>query len=109
MGNSDRAMVPRAPGRRRSPAIIAAAAGARDRGAAPGHGGRRRATGDGDASVDARGAFTLDLSARGDFVAQTTFVQCVGASMQMMLNMIRAKDDRTIADPALPPGPRPHR
>lgn len=43
------------------------------------------------------GAFTLDLSARGDFVAQTNFVQCVGASMQMMLNMIRPEDDRTAA------------
>ncbi len=39
--------------------------------------------------------FTLDLSTTGDFVAQTNFVQCVGASMQMMLNMIRPKDDRT--------------
>ena len=37
----------------------------------------------------------MDLSTRGDYVAQTTFVQCVGASMQMMLNMIRTKDDRT--------------
>lgn len=41
--------------------------------------------------------FTLDLSRRGDFVAQTNFVQCVGASMQMMLNMIRPLDDRTAA------------
>jgi hypothetical protein len=39
--------------------------------------------------------FTLDLSARGDFVAQANFVQCVGASMQMMLNMIQPEDDRT--------------
>jgi len=39
--------------------------------------------------------FTLDLSARGDFVAQTNFVQCVGASMQMMLNVIGPEDDRT--------------
>ena len=39
--------------------------------------------------------FTLDLSQRGDFVAQTNFVQCVGASMQMMLNMIRPTDDVT--------------
>jgi hypothetical protein len=28
-------------------------------------------------------------------VAQTNFVQCVGASMQMMLNMIESDDDRT--------------
>jgi hypothetical protein len=41
--------------------------------------------------------FSLDLSAKGDFVAQTNFVQCVGASMQMMLNMIQAEDDRTAA------------
>jgi hypothetical protein len=44
--------------------------------------------------------FTLDLSAKGDFVAQANFVQCVGASMQMMLNMIRAEDDRTGATQA---------
>jgi hypothetical protein len=41
--------------------------------------------------------FTLDLSTKGDFVAQTNFVQCVGASMQMMLNMIGPADDRTAA------------
>jgi hypothetical protein len=39
--------------------------------------------------------FAIDLAARGDYVAQTNFVQCVGASMQMMLNMINAKDDRS--------------
>ncbi|HKG56651.1 MAG TPA: hypothetical protein VKA85_05355 [Candidatus Limnocylindrales bacterium] len=39
--------------------------------------------------------FRLDVSRDGDFVAQTNFVQCVGASMQMMLNMIRTSDDRT--------------
>jgi hypothetical protein len=44
--------------------------------------------------------FTLDLSTKGDFVAQTNFVQCVGASMQMMLNMIRPQDDRTGATQA---------
>jgi hypothetical protein len=42
-------------------------------------------------------AYTLDLGARGDFVAQTNFVQCVGASMQMMLNMIQPGTDRTAA------------
>jgi hypothetical protein len=41
--------------------------------------------------------FTLDLGSRGDFVAQTNFVQCVGASMQMMLNMIGDVDDRSAA------------
>jgi hypothetical protein len=40
-------------------------------------------------------AFKLDLGTKGDYVAQTNFVQCVGASMQMMLNMINPKDDRT--------------
>ena len=47
--------------------------------------------------VAAAPAFTYDLSAPRDFVAQTNFVQCVGASMQMMLNMIRPTDDRTAA------------
>ena len=40
--------------------------------------------------------FALDVQRRGDFVAQTNLVQCVGASMQMMLNMVRA-DDRSAA------------
>lgn len=42
-------------------------------------------------------AFEFELSGPRDFVAQTNFVQCVGASMQMMLNIIRPKDDRTAA------------
>jgi len=41
--------------------------------------------------------FVLDLYRRGDFVAQATLVQCVGASMQMMLNMTGPVDDRTPA------------
>src|SRR5688572_19511417 len=41
--------------------------------------------------------FRLDVSDRGDFVAQTNFVQCVGASMQMMINMIEPGRDRTAA------------
>jgi hypothetical protein len=41
--------------------------------------------------------YTLDLSTRADFVAQTNFVQCVGASMQMMLNIMRPVDDQTAA------------
>jgi hypothetical protein len=40
--------------------------------------------------------YALDVQRRGDFVAQTNLVQCVGASMQMMLNMVRA-DDRSAA------------
>jgi hypothetical protein len=39
--------------------------------------------------------FTMDLGRRTDFVAQANNVQCVGASMQMMLNMIRPGADRT--------------
>jgi hypothetical protein len=39
--------------------------------------------------------FSVDLGTRSDFVAQTNFVQCVGASMQMMLNMIRPGADRS--------------
>ncbi len=42
-------------------------------------------------------AYRLDLGARADFVAQTNFVQCVGASMQMMLNMINPGRDRSAA------------
>jgi hypothetical protein len=40
-------------------------------------------------------AYRLDVSQRGDFVAQMNFVQCVGASMQMMLNMVEPGRDRT--------------
>jgi hypothetical protein len=39
--------------------------------------------------------YTLDLGKRADFVAQTNFVQCVGASVQMMLNIIEPGRDRT--------------
>src|SRR5262245_26404721 len=42
-------------------------------------------------------AFRLDLGARSDYVAQTNLVQCVGASMQMMLNMIGPRNDRSAA------------
>jgi hypothetical protein len=43
----------------------------------------------------AAGPYTLDLGKRADYVAQTNLVQCVGASMQMMLNMIEPGVDRT--------------
>ena len=46
-------------------------------------------------AADAAKPVRLDLASRTDFVAQTNFVQCVGASMQMMLNIMSAKDDRT--------------
>ena len=41
--------------------------------------------------------FTLDLGARWDFVAQTNNVQCVGASTQMMLNMLLPGVDHSAA------------
>lgn len=40
-------------------------------------------------------AYRLDLARGGDFVAQRNFIQCVGASMQMMLNITGARDDRS--------------
>ncbi|MDO8484954.1 MAG: hypothetical protein Q7S35_08405 [Candidatus Limnocylindrales bacterium] len=48
------------------------------------------------ATAAARG-YELDLGTRADFVAQSNFVQCVGASMQMMLNMIQPGADRSAA------------
>jgi hypothetical protein len=39
--------------------------------------------------------YSVDLASSRDFVAQTNLVQCVGASMQMMLNMIEPGVDRT--------------
>lgn len=47
------------------------------------------------ASVDAAATYRVDVAGRGDWVAQTNFVQCVGASMQMMVNMIEPGRDRT--------------
>jgi hypothetical protein len=38
---------------------------------------------------------TVVVGSGGDFVAQANFVQCVGASMQMMLNMIQPGRDRS--------------
>jgi hypothetical protein len=45
----------------------------------------------------AEDGYGVDLSREGDFVAQTNLVQCVGASMQMMLNIIHPENDRTAA------------
>jgi hypothetical protein len=39
----------------------------------------------------------MDLGRPSDFVAQTNLVQCVGASMQMMLNMMGVQSDRSAA------------
>jgi hypothetical protein len=41
--------------------------------------------------------FALNLFERGDFVPQYTFEWCVGASIQMTLNMIGPSDDRSRA------------
>jgi hypothetical protein len=41
--------------------------------------------------------YRYDLYRPGDFVSQTTVYMCVGASMQMMLNMVRPTNDRTAA------------
>jgi hypothetical protein len=41
--------------------------------------------------------FALNLYRRGDFVGQYTFEWCVGASVQMTLNILRPEDDRTRA------------
>jgi hypothetical protein len=48
-----------------------------------------------DAEAATPRAFRMDLGARGDYVAQTNLVQCVGASMQMMINMMRDGADRS--------------
>jgi hypothetical protein len=45
-------------------------------------------------AADAAKPFRVDLADGNDFVAQANFVQCVGASMQMMLN-IMGDSDRT--------------
>ena len=47
------------------------------------------------APAEAAGGFAVDLYRPGDFVAQTNLVQCVGASMQMMINMMAPGNDRT--------------
>jgi hypothetical protein len=39
----------------------------------------------------------MDVGARSDFVAQANFVQCVGASLQMMVNMIQPGADHSAA------------
>jgi hypothetical protein len=43
-------------------------------------------------AADTAQPYRLDLADRNDFVAQANFVQCVGASMQMMLNIMGAGD-----------------
>jgi hypothetical protein len=46
-------------------------------------------------AADTAKPFRMDLADRNDFVAQTNFVQCIGASMQMMLNILGASDRTT--------------
>jgi hypothetical protein len=46
-------------------------------------------------SVPAGQRLSVNLASRSDYVAQTSFVRCVGASMQMMLNMIEPGADRS--------------
>jgi hypothetical protein len=40
-------------------------------------------------------AYRIDLAHADDFVAQKNFVQCVGASIQMMLNIMDVQHDRS--------------
>ena len=47
------------------------------------------------APASAAERYREDVGSVRDWVAQTNFVQCVGASMQMMLNMIEPGRDRT--------------
>ncbi len=63
------------------PAMVLAAAVLLTSGAAP--------------ATAASKAYHLDVGRRSDFVAQTNLVQCVGASMQMMMNMIGDATDRS--------------
>ena len=46
-------------------------------------------------AADAAKPFRVDLADRNDFVPQVNFVQCVGASMQMMLNIMGDADRTT--------------
>ena len=47
------------------------------------------------APVSAAERHRVEVGDRADFVAQTNFVQCIGASLQMMINMIEPGRDRT--------------
>jgi len=44
-----------------------------------------------------RAVLAMNLYRKGDFVSQVTKEQCMPAAMQIMLNIIRSKDDRTAA------------
>jgi hypothetical protein len=51
------------------------------------------ASGSGAAEAGARRPFRLNLATARDWVPQSTFVQCVGASAQMMLNIVHPGRD----------------
>ena len=46
-------------------------------------------------AAEAASTFRFELYRRGDYVSQTNLVQCVGASMQMMINLVEADNDRS--------------
>jgi hypothetical protein len=56
--------------------------------------GAQRASSPVDAGAATR-PFRINLARDGDYVRQSNFVQCVGASVQMMLNIIEPGADRT--------------
>ena len=62
--------------------------------ARPGRRSRRGASHLAPAAADGA-PYRMNLAARKDYVAQANFVQCVGASVQMMLNIIEPGADRT--------------
>jgi hypothetical protein len=47
------------------------------------------------ADASAGAPYRVNLASTRDYVQQTNFVQCVGTSVQMMLNIIRPGSDRT--------------
>src|SRR5262245_45561760 len=49
----------------------------------------------GTVPVTAADRYQQDVARRADFVAQTNFVQCVGASLQMMINMLEPGRNRS--------------
>jgi hypothetical protein len=57
----------------------------------------RGSTRSASAAATKPGPYALDLFRRGDFVRQYTFDWCVGASIQMMLNMIRPVNETSRA------------
>lgn len=52
----------------------------------------------GTAPVTAADRYRQDVARRADFVPQTNFVQCVGASLQMMINMLEPGRDRSATE-----------